>query len=89
MISLTWDNRFKRDLKKYVSQHPEMESKIRDKLDVFVENPFAPELRNHKLTGRLKDLRAIVIDYDCRIVFKFVEKDSALLIGIGSHDEVY
>jgi len=89
MISLVWDNRFKRELKKFISKHPEMESKIRDELEVFVENPFAPELINHKLSGKLRDLRAIVVDYDCRIVFKFVEKDCALLIGIGSHDEVY
>jgi len=89
MISLVWDNRFKRELKKFISKHPEMESKIRDELEVFVENPFAPELRNLKLSGRLRDLRAIVIDYDCRIVFNFVEKDGALLIGTGSHDEVY
>ena len=43
MISLIWDNRFEREFKKYVSKHAEMGSKIRDKLDMFVENPFVPE----------------------------------------------
>jgi addiction module RelE/StbE family toxin len=89
MIKLIWDKRFKRNLKKYISKHPEMEDKIKDKLKLFTENPYAPELRNHKLSGQLKDLRAIVIDYDCRIVFRFVEKNSVLLISIGTHDEVY
>jgi len=56
----------------------------------FVKNPFSVELKNHKLSGKLKDFRAIVIEYDCRIIFKMIDKDTAaLLISIGSHDEVY
>ena len=66
-----------------------MAAKVRDKLHMFEADPFVPELRNHKLSGKLKGLRAIVVDYDCRIIFKFVEKDKALLIGIGTHNEVY
>lgn len=56
---------------------------------LFTQEPFSPELRNHKLSGKLKELRAIVIEYDCRIVFSMVDEDTALLINIGSHDEVY
>ncbi len=89
MIKLIWDKRFKRKLKKYISKHPEMGDKIKDKLKLFTENPYAPELRNHKLSGQLKDLRAIVVAYDCRIVFRFVEENTALLVSIGTHDEVY
>lgn len=74
MIKLVWDNAFERKLKKYTQKHPEKHEKIRKKLKKFQEDPFAPELRNHKLSGKLKDLRAIVIEYDCRIAFKFVKK---------------
>lgn len=89
MIKLDWSKRFKKKLKKYLAKHPEMETRIKDKLKIFIKNPYAPELRSHKLSGRLKDLRAVVIDYDCRIVFAFVGQDIALLISIGTHDEVY
>jgi len=90
MISLIWDKSFENKLKKYLQKHPDKREKIKNKLEKFQKTPYAPELRNHKLSGKLKDLRAIVIEYDCRIVFKFVKKDTAaLLITIGPHDVVY
>lgn len=52
-------------------------------------DPHAPELKNHKLSGKLKDLRAISVEYDCRIVFTFVDENTALLVSIGTHNEVY
>ena len=44
MIKLIWDERFRRDLKKYLGKHPEMEIKIKEKLKTFIENPYAPDL---------------------------------------------
>lgn len=90
MIYLIWDNAFKRKLRKYLKKHPEYKSLIKEKLDLFCREPFSVELRNHKLSGKLKKFRAIVIEYDCRIIFKMMDDDtSALLISIGTHDEVY
>jgi addiction module RelE/StbE family toxin len=89
MIKLAWNKNFERSLNRYIKKNPEKESRIKEKLKLFTEEPFSPELRNHKLSGKLKDLRAIVVEYDCRIVFKFVDEDTALLINIGSHEEVY
>lgn len=59
------------------------------KLETFIANPYDPELKNHKLSGQLKGLRAISVAYDCRIVFSMIEENTALLVSIGSHDEVY
>lgn len=89
MIKLTWNKNFERALKRYVKKHPDKEPRIKEKLKLFTEEPYAAELRNHKLSGRLKDLRAIVVEYDCRIVFQFIDEQTALLINIGSHEEVY
>ena len=89
MIKLIWNKNFEKSLKRYVKKHPEKESKIKEKLKLFTEEPFSPELKNHKLSGKLKDLRAIVVEYDCRIVLKFIDEGTALLINIGSHEEVY
>ncbi len=58
-------------------------------MELFSQNFFNPRLRTHKLTGKLEGLWAFSIDNDCRIVFKFLEKDEILLIDLGSHDEVY
>ena len=58
-------------------------------MKIFLENPFFPQLRIHKLSGKLVGQWAFSVDDDCRIVFEFVGKDQVLLIDVGSHDEVY
>ncbi len=56
---------------------------------LFSQNPFDRRLRAHKLTGKLEGLWAFSVTYDCRVIFKFLDKDEVLLVDIGSHDEVY
>lgn len=89
MIHLEWSSHFEKSLRKWVLKHPENLDLIKQKLEQFEENPYNTELKNHKLSGQLKDLRAISIAYDCRIVFAMVEEKTALLVAIGTHDEVY
>lgn len=89
MIHLEWSNRFEKSLKKWISKHPDSRELIRQKLQRFSVDPYAPELRNHKLSGTLRGLRAISVSYDCRIVFAMVDDNTALLVAIGTHDEVY
>lgn len=89
MIRLEWSSRFEKSLKKWISEHPESREVIKQKLEQFTNNPFDPELKNHKLSGQLKDLRTISVAYDCRIVLAMVEESTALLVAIGTHDEVY
>ena len=52
-------------------------------------SPFSPQLRTHKLSGKLEGQWAFSVDDDCRVVFEFIGEDKVLLIDIGSHDEVY
>ncbi len=89
MIRLEWSSHFEKSLKKWVSKHPESRDVIRQKLEQFSIDPMAPELKNHKLSGKLNGLRAISAGYDCRIVYSFVDENTALLVAIGTHDEVY
>lgn len=89
MIRLEWSSSFERALKKWIAKHPADRDVIKEKLEQFTANPFDPELKNHKLSGQLKGLRAISVAYNCRIVFSLVEENTALLVSIGTHDEVY
>ncbi|MBK5284560.1 MAG: type II toxin-antitoxin system mRNA interferase toxin, RelE/StbE family [Bacteroidia bacterium] len=90
MTKLVWDVSFKRSYKKRVGSDTRLKKKFWDALKLFSENPFHTKLKTHKLTGKLSGLWALSIDYDCRIVFKFLKDTSeVLLIDIGSHDEVY
>lgn len=89
MIKLIWDKPFKKRFKKYISKNPDSLENIINKLAIFVNEPFHPELRNHKLSGNLKELRAICIEYDLRIIYKEIDDSKALLVDIGTHDDVY
>ena len=89
MIELVWGSSFKRAYKKAIKANPRLKAKIAEALDFFVQHPFHPSLRTHKLSGKLKNFWSFVVEYDCRIVFQFLEDGNALLIDIGKHDDVY
>lgn len=85
---LNWSSSFKRAFSKRVLNTPN-EANFETKLKVFLENPFDPRIKTHKLSGKLKALWAFMVDYDCRVVFTFISDTEVLLIDIGSHEEVY
>ncbi len=89
MIKITWDHGFKRAYKKKVKNDQELGKRFWDAMELFSTEPFNPRLRTHKLTGRLEGLWAFSVAYDCRVVFEFLSKNEALLVDIGTHDEVY
>ena len=89
MTKITWDQGFKRSYKKKVKNNGKLRKKFWNSIELFSESPFNPRLRTHKLTGKLEGLWAFSVDYDCRIIFKFLNQDEILLVDIGGHDEVY
>lgn len=78
-----YSGHFKSQLKKYPQRQQRI---IEQKLKLFIENPFEPSLKTHKLTGKLKDYWAFTVSYKQRILFEFVDDESVGLIDIGSHD---
>jgi addiction module RelE/StbE family toxin len=90
MIKLVWDPGFKRSYKKRVATDSLLKQRFWDSIELFVSDPFTPELRTHKLTGNLSECWAFSVDHDCRVVFMFTKgKSQVLLIDIGTHEEVY
>lgn len=94
MTRLAWDSSFRRAFKRRVRKNPALGDRILEVLARLVEDPFAPSLRTHKLSGQLGGLWACWVEFDCRIIFA-LESDPGtkevviVLIGLGSHDEVY
>ncbi len=89
MTKIIFSKSFVRALNKLLSGNPDLENQIKNKLEIFRNNPFDPTLRTHKLKGKLSDYRSFSITGDLRIVFEFTEEGYALLSDIGTHDEVY
>ena len=63
-------------------------SMLRAALRRFEADPGDPLLRTHKLKGDLADYWAFTVDDDLRFLFRW-EGDTAFLVGLGSHDQVY
>ena len=94
MYTLSWSKGFRRGFKKAARNNQVLQSKIFSTLEKLCFDPFTPELKTHKLHGKLIGLWACQVEYDCRIVFTFEkepgkEKDLIVLVDIGKHDEVY
>jgi addiction module RelE/StbE family toxin len=85
---------FKRAFKSAVRRRPELQQQMEQRLRLLAADPFDPILRTHKLKGQLSGAWACTVDYDCRIVFYFVQnpesgEEEILLVDMGTHDEVY
>jgi mRNA-degrading endonuclease YafQ of YafQ-DinJ toxin-antitoxin module len=91
MIELVWTPRFSRVFRRWCRAHPDLVPVLRARLALFEREPWHPSLRTHSLSGPLEGLWAIRITYAYRLVFQFVGegRTGALLIDIGTHDEVY
>ncbi len=88
-MEVSFSASFKRAFKKRIQGNTDLEAKFWQKLEQFTINPFDPSLKNHKLSGKLKNLWSFSVDYDERVLFYFTEDEKAVFVDIGSHDEVY
>ena len=94
MIDLVVSSSFKRAFKAIIKRRPDLKPKIEAKLRLLATDPYNPNLRTHKLKGKLSGAWACSVEYDCRIVFSFgqnqeTKEEEIILIDIGTHDEVY
>jgi len=89
MIEVNFDESFKRAYKKRIKGNLLLENKFKNKLEIFINNPFDSRLKTHKLSGKLKDLWSFSIEYDQRVIFYFVDENKAIFIDIGNHEQVY
>jgi mRNA interferase YafQ len=94
MYTLSWSKGFRRGFKKATRKNPDLSEKIFSTLERLSIQPLSPDLKTHRLHGKLAGLWACEVEYDCRIVFTFqsdIQTGSELIVlaDIGKHDEVY
>ena len=90
MIELALAKSYKRAFKKLTKKNSLLKKAIKERVEIFIENPFDSRLDTHKLKGKLKELWSFSIDYDIRIVFRFLENQNKVIFeDIGGHGEVY
>ena len=88
MITVYYDNDFKKSLKKRIEPSPALKGAFLSRLEVFRTHPQDPILRCHKLTGALKGMEAFSITGDVRVIYRR-QGDNAYFLDIGTHNQVY
>jgi len=61
---------------------------FKERLLLFVNNPFSPILRNHALSGSLNHFRSINITGDWRAIFEELT-DRVTFSDLGTHSQLY
>jgi len=83
---------FLRAARRTIKKQPQIEAVLEATLELLSENAFHPQLRTHKLKGKLEGSWACSAGYDLRILFSLVQFEGAealLLEAMGTHEEVY
>jgi addiction module RelE/StbE family toxin len=89
MIELSFSSSFRRSFKKKTKVDRELDVRFWEKVELFINDPFEPSLKTHKLSGKLKDLWSFSLGHDERVLFYFTDDGNAVFVDIGNHDEVY
>jgi len=58
-------------------------------IELFIDDPFHKDLRNHALFGKWKGYRSISVGGDLRLHFKEINSERVLFEAIGRHDQLY
>ena len=83
---------FVRSARRFSRKHPSSSTELQLTLELLAADAFHPQLKTHKLKGKLVGSWACSAGYDLRVIFQFVkhkDADAILLEAIGTHDEVY
>ncbi|MBU2578687.1 type II toxin-antitoxin system mRNA interferase toxin, RelE/StbE family [Patescibacteria group bacterium] len=88
MLEIT-EIHYTHDFKKAYQKLPKNIQKLVDKKDaLFRKNPFYLTLNTHKLKGPLQGLWSFSVNFSYRILFEFLNKNSAIFYDVGTH-EIY
>lgn len=68
---------------------PAIKKKFRERIIIFLQNPYAEELANHALHGAYDGLRSINITGDIRAVYDPVDNENVRFFSIGSHSQLH
>lgn len=83
---------FLRSARRFALKHPHTAPELERVLALLAEDASHPQLKTHKLKGKLVGSWACSVGCDLRVVFQFVKHkggEAVLLEGLGTHDEIY
>ena len=89
MIKIDFSPSFERAFKRQVRNNRLDQDTFWQRVELFINNPYDPILKTHRLSGKLKSMWAFSLGYDLRVVFYFQTTQNVVFVDIGTHNEVY
>ncbi len=88
MRSIRRDTQFKRDVKKALKRHKDID-KLKKIINLLVNaEKLPPENRDHQLKGTLKDCRECHIEPDRLLIYR-IEGSELCLVRTGTHADLF
>lgn len=82
--------RFHKDFDKELAKLPQKRrDKVIDAIELFMDEPMKPSLRNHALVAEWKGYRSISAGGDLRVHFKMLDDEIAYFVAVGTHSQLY
>ncbi|MCA9362422.1 type II toxin-antitoxin system mRNA interferase toxin, RelE/StbE family [Candidatus Kaiserbacteria bacterium] len=79
----------KRFEKEFTKLPKPIKKKVLLVLQKFVNDPYDPSLRNHRLSGKWSNHFSIDVTGDVRAVYVYIKDDVVHFVAVGSHSELY
>jgi addiction module RelE/StbE family toxin len=58
-------------------------------IELFQDEPFNKDLRNHSLKGKWYGHRSISVGGDLRLHFQMLDSVTAYFVAVGTHEQLY
>lgn len=88
MLSVSYTNQFKKDIKLVKKRHLDAE-KLKEIISLLMNKQDLPlKNKDHQLKGSLKDFRECHIEPDWLLMYR-VKQDELILVRTGSHSDLF
>ena len=87
-MPVKYSKEFLKHYKKRVYPNKRLAERYKERLATHLENPKDPALKDHRLSGAKKHLRAFSVTGDLRVVY-YYQEEWIVLVDIGTHNQVY
>jgi addiction module RelE/StbE family toxin len=79
-----------KDFEKQLAKLPKKRrDKVVDTIELFLDDPTEPSLRNHALTGEWAGYRSISAGGDLRLHFEVLDGNVVYFVAVGTHSQLY
>lgn len=87
-MNIHYHKNFLKSFRNRIVPHPDLVEKFKQRLELLIQDPKNPILRDHVLKGAKSKYRSFSVTGNIRVVYERVH-DGILLQDIGTHNQVY